>query len=541
MIKKKLNSIILKVESLNFHAKSEELKQTIINNFAEMLNSLQIPIQIYCKSEKYNINEYKVNYLYDFIENHIRMNNIITKSLYIILSHDDINVLEMNVDIIRRYLKNINIYNEIIDINLFQEEKDISFNYILTDKYYKTYYVDNWPYSCIDGWLEFLYNCELDIDINSYIIPQSNMKSIKFLKKKLLNYGIDSDIELESSNDDNIFSNEIESTELMLDELRSNSGKMFLCSFYIIVKGDTIEQLNRNSLLIENLLNGKNIKIYSCLFYQHKANLNNKFDARDKICKYYNFTTNSLKTFFPFQVNNICDKNGVYIGENIQNKNLIFLDIFLRDYAVILILGLMGSGKSFLAKNLIKNLADNGVEISILDKSGEYAIFKNENNIKVYSKKKLNEYLLITKNYIQQVDNDYNNNKCIPRLFVVDEFWSYINNNEYADKFNQLFNEIILEGRKKYLGICVISQLIESLLQSDIGISILKTANIKFLMKMGLNESKVISQQYQLNLQQQNFLVTANHEGLLMVDSNCVQFKVKTTKEREKLYNTNPR
>ena len=59
MIKKKLNSIILKVESLNFHAKSEELKQTIINNFAEMLNSLQIPMQIYCKSEKYNISRWK--------------------------------------------------------------------------------------------------------------------------------------------------------------------------------------------------------------------------------------------------------------------------------------------------------------------------------------------------------------------------------------------------------------------------------------------------------------------------------------------------
>ena len=55
-----------------------------------------------------------------------------------------------------------------------------------------------------------------------------------------------------------------------------------------------------------------------------------------------------------------------------------------------------------------------------------------------------------------------------------------------------------------------------------------------------MRTSKVISKQYYLNSQQQNFLVTANHEGLLMVDSNCVQFKVNTTKEREILYNTNP-
>lgn len=529
----------MQVESLNFHAKSEELKQTIINNFAEMLNSLQINMQIYCKSEKYNINEYNTNDLYDFINNHINENNIVIKSLYIILSHNNLEILKMSVDTIRRYLKNINLYNKTVNINQYKEIKNISSNYILTDKYYRTYYVDNWPYSCEDGWLDFLYNCELDIDINSYIIPQDNSKSIKLLKKKLLDYGVNNDIELETSNDNNVFSNEIESIELMLDELRSNSGRMFLYSFYIIIKGDTIEQLNENSLLIKNLLNGKNIKIYPCLFYQQKANLNTKFNAKDKLNKYYNFTTNSLKTFFPFQINNICDKNGIYIGENLQNKSLIFLDIFLRDYAVILILGLMGSGKSFLTKNLIKNLSNN-VEITILDRSGEYAIFKNEKNIKVYSKLSLYEYSVIMERYIQQVDKDYNNQKSIPRLFIVDELWAYINNNKYADKFNQLFNEIILEGRKKYLGICVISQLIESLLQTDIGISILKTANIKFLMKMGLNESKVISKQYYLNSQQQNFLVTANHEGLLMVDSNCVQFKVNTTKEREILYNTNP-
>ena len=245
--------------------------------------------------------------------------------------------------------------------------------------------------------------------------------------------------------------------------------------------------------------------------------------------------------FFPFQAHNICDKNGIYIGENIQNKNLIFLDIFLRGYAVILILGLMNSGKSFLAKNLIKNLTDAGVEITILDKSGEYDIFKNEKNVIVHSKKTFAQYSDITKKYNDKVNLDFNNKQSIPRLFVVDELWAYINNNDYADKFNEMFSEMILEGRKKYLGICVISQLIESLIKNDAGQTILKTANIKFLMKMGLNESKLIAQQYQLNNQQQNFLTTTEHEGLLLVNSNCVQFNVKTTSERMKLYNTNPK
>src|SRR3712207_7696185 len=54
-------------------------------------------------------------------------------------------------------------------------------------------------------------------------------------------------------------------------------------------------------------------------------------------------------TLFPYTTlfrSNINDKNGIYIGKNISNNNLIFLDIFKRKYAVILILGNLGDRKS---------------------------------------------------------------------------------------------------------------------------------------------------------------------------------------------------
>ncbi len=534
---------ILKLESLNLQSKTDDFKRIIIENYSQLLNSLQIPIQIYCKSEEYDISEYNINdtNLYEFINNYSTENNVVTKNFYIILSHKNKSILDVNKLSIQRYLKNLNIYNEEIN-DTFQKEQILELNksYVRDNKYYyKTLYIDNWPNYCEDGWLDFLYNCELNIDINSYIYPQDINKGIKLLKNKLLDYGATSDIMLENSNDESMYSNEIYSINIMLDELRSNSGRLFFSSYYITVKGRTKQEMNENYFIIKNLLNSKNIKCYSCLYYQQKIFKNTINDY--KLDHYYNFTTNSLKTFFPFQANNICDKNGIYIGQNLQNKNLIFLDVFLRGYAIILILGLMNSGKSFLAKNIIKNLADNGVEVTILDKSGEYSIFKNEKNIIIHSRKTFSEYLEVTEKYVKQVNNDYANNKCIPRIFVVDELWAYINNNRYANSFNDIFNEIILEGRKKYLGFFVISQLIEPLIKSDAGKSILKTANIKFLMKMGLTESQLISKQYQLNLFEQNYLTTVEHEGLLLVNSNCVQFKVETTDERKKLYNTNPK
>jgi hypothetical protein len=517
----------------------------IINNYGELLNSLQTTMQIICKSEEYNIHNYDIKdpELYKFIDNYSHKNNIMNKSFYIVLHNKSNRLLDSNINIISKYLKNMNIecqeikdefkYNKILSMTKF---------YVKDEEFYnKTLVVNNWPYYCTAGWLDFLYNSDLNIDINCFINPQNSQKAVKYLRKKLIQYGVNSDMELERTSDDGVYTNQLESVTSMLDELRSNQGKLFLASYYITIKGKTLDQLKENVEIVKGLLESKSIKMNDCFLYQHKAYINNMLKGKDILDKVYNFTTASLRYFFPFQAHNICDKKGIYIAENIENKNLIFLDIFAREYAVMLILGIMGSGKSFLTKNIIKNLADNGVEITILDKSGEYQIFKDEKNVIIHSNKTMKEYIEIIKKYNNQVNKDFINGKQKPRLFIVDELWAYINNNDFVNEYITEFSSMILEGRKKYMGVCFISQLIESLANNEGGQMILKASNLRFLMKMTANESKLIAKEFDLNLQQETFLTTAEHEGLLMVNSNCVQFKVQTTDERKIKYNTSPR
>lgn len=538
---------ILKVESLNLQSKNNELQNLIFLNYEQLLNSLQAKIQIMCKSEDYDIEQYKIKNqkLHEYINDYSQNHNTVNKVFYLIVNHPNKTVVDSNLMTIMRYLKNMNIYYEEIEKDSgYKWDKVIEMNknYVKDDKYYyKTMYVSDWPYYCTEGWLEFLYNSELNIDINCYINPQDTNKSVKFLKKKMIQYGVSSDFEFERSSDESAYSTELESIDLMLDELRSNSGKLFFVSYYITVKGKTNNELKSNYSMVKNWLNSKNISVADCYLFQDKAYKTNCLNCNDEMNKDYNLSTSSLKCFFPFQSLNICDKNGIYIGVNQQNRNLIFLDIFARQYAVMLILGLMGSGKSFLAKNIIQNLADNDVEVTIIDKSGEYAVFNNNDNIKVYSKKTMSEYVKIIQMYNKKVNEDYNNGKTKARLFLVDELWTYIDiNNEFAEEFNCLFSEMILEGRKKYLATLFMSQIIESLTNNKAGQTIMRTANIKFLMQMTYNESKLIAQEFDLSQQQTNFLATAQHEGLMMVNSNCIQFKVETTDERKKLFNTNP-
>ena len=537
---------ILKVESLNLQSKNDEMQKLIMLNYENLLNGLQSKIQIMCKSEEYNINDYKIHdaKLYNYIKSYSEKYSCVNKTFFIIVSDSNKARLDSNMSTIMRSLKNMNIYyEEVLENSSYQWDKVVEMNrkYIKDDKYYyKTVYVSDWPYYCTPGWLEFLYNSDLNIDINCYINPQDTIKSIKFLRKKLVQFGVSADFECERTNDEDMFSSELEGISLMLDELRSNLGKLLFVSYYITIKGKTNDALQQNYLNVKNWLNSRNIIVNDCFLFQHKAYRNNMLNCKDEIGKDYNFTTSSLKCFFPFQSLNICDKKGIYIGVNQQNKNLIFLDIFTRQYAVMLILGIMGSGKSFLAKNIIQNLADNGVEITILDKSREYSIFNND-NIKVHSNKTMKEYVQIVKEYITKINSDYERGVLKQRLFVVDELWSYIDaDNEYAEQFNQLFSEIILEGRKKYLASLFMSQLIESLINNKAGQTIIKTANIKFLMQMEYNAAKLLATEFNLSQQQMNFLSVAQHEGIMTVNSNCIQFKVETTDERKKLFNTTP-
>ena len=191
---------ILKVESLNLQSKNDEMQKLIMLNYENLLNGLQSKIQIMCKSEEYNINDYKIRdtKLYNYIKNYSEKYSCVNKTFFIIVSDSNKVRLDSNMSTIMRSLKNMNIYyEEVLENSSYQWDKVVEMNrkYIKDDKYYyKTVYVSDWPYYCTPGWLEFLYNSDLNIDINCYINPQDTIKSIKFLRKKLVQFGVSADL-----------------------------------------------------------------------------------------------------------------------------------------------------------------------------------------------------------------------------------------------------------------------------------------------------------------------------------------------------------
>lgn len=88
-----------------------------------------------------------------------------------------------------------------------------------------------------------------------------------------------------------------------------------------------------------------------------------------------NILTNGLVATYPFISSNIFDEDGIFIGTNMNNESLVFIDRYdEKKYknANICIFGTSGSGKSFYTKLLILRNRLIGIEQYVIDPEREY-------------------------------------------------------------------------------------------------------------------------------------------------------------------------
>lgn len=159
-----------------------------------------------------------------------------------------------------------------------------------------------------------------------------------------------------------------------LDDLTTRDQRMFVCVLTIVLIADSKEELEQNT---ESLLSigRKHLCQLSILKYQQQDGLNTvmPYGVR-KIDTLRTLTTESLAVFMPFKVQEVNHEKGVYYGENIISKNMIIANRQELLNGNSFILGVSGSGKSFMAKNEIVSIAlrDPNADIIVIDPEREY-------------------------------------------------------------------------------------------------------------------------------------------------------------------------
>jgi hypothetical protein len=123
------------------------------------------------------------------------------------------------------------------------------------------------------------------------------------------------------------------------------------------------------------------------------------------------------------------------------------------------------------------------------------------------------------------------------KALIIDEAWTLL---RFAEHSKHIF-ELIKTARKFGLGILILTQEVGDLISSEAGKTILANTSWKFLARQEPTVIEELSQKFNLNSEEQNYLLTAMPgEGLLFAMNDHIPLKVVPSPSEYELITTNP-
>lgn len=162
-----------------------------------------------------------------------------------------------------------------------------------------------------------------------------------------------------------------------LKDLTSKDQRMKFCTFTLVHLADSKEELDHDTETIKTIARENRCEIET-LFFSYRQlqgikqvlpiGINNLDIVRTLI-------TESLATFMPFRAQEIREKGGIWYGQNSITHNPILINKENLQNPNTWVLGIPGSGKSFLTKEILEfTAASTDDDIIILDPEAEYDI-----------------------------------------------------------------------------------------------------------------------------------------------------------------------
>ena len=162
-------------------------------------------------------------------------------------------------------------------------------------------------------------------------------------------------------------------------EMQVNNEELYFLYLYINVYATDLKNLEYSLNKIEGIMQSKGMQCRRAIFRQEQGIMScfpimNNSEELKKIGK-RNILTSGLISTFPFISSTIFDEEGIYIGTNMYNDSMVFIDRYNSDKyknANMCIFGTSGSGKSFFTKILIIRYKILGISQYVIDPDREY-------------------------------------------------------------------------------------------------------------------------------------------------------------------------
>ena len=159
-----------------------------------------------------------------------------------------------------------------------------------------------------------------------------------------------------------------------LEDINVNDQKLFLTVMTVVHTADSKKQLDIDTETIRALARDVNCGLSVLKFQQYDGMVTAIPYGHRKVDVFRTFNTQSVAIFMPFRVQEVRDNHGIYYGQNAISNNMIIIDRHELMNGNSIIGGVPGSGKSFIAKNELINiaLANPNVDLFIIDPEREY-------------------------------------------------------------------------------------------------------------------------------------------------------------------------
>ena len=227
--------------------------------------------------------------------------------------------------------------------------------------------------------LKTLIDTNIDVNISIFYEKQDTYKTIRDLTYHIGNVGADLKRNNQNRQDIEIAAFTYNDAKYIRKELQINNEELYYLYIYINTYSKDNKELEKILNKIEGIVEAKGIQIRRAYFRQEEAYraclpLMENHRLLKEVSK-RNVLTSGLVATYPFISSAIFDEKGIFVGTNIYNKSLVFIDRYNTSKyknANMCIFGTSGAGKSFYTKLLILRYRLMGIEQYIIDPEREY-------------------------------------------------------------------------------------------------------------------------------------------------------------------------
>ena len=257
----------------------------------------------------------------------------------------------------------------------------------IDNHYYSTLIIVNYFREQTELILKSIIDTNINLDISIFYEKQDTYKTIRDLTYHIGNVGVDLKTNNPNRQDIDIAAFTYNDAKYIRKEMQVNNEELYFLYIYITTFASTIKDLEYLLNKLEGILQSKGMQTRRSYFRQEQAFLTslpimyNSLDLKPAAKR--NVLTSGLVATYPFISSAIFDEEGIFIGINIYNNSLVFLDRYnSQKYknANMCILGTSGAGKSFYTKLLILRNRLIGIEQYVIDPDREYGTLCNAVN-----------------------------------------------------------------------------------------------------------------------------------------------------------------